>query len=48
MIEPGKYTFEYTARATTPGEFVIPPAKAEEMYRPQVYGHTSASKVIIA
>ena len=32
----GTYVYTYVARATTPGEFVVPPAKAEEIYAPEV------------
>lgn len=36
----GTYTATYVARATTPGVFVRPPAHAEEMYNPGVFGRT--------
>jgi uncharacterized protein YfaS (alpha-2-macroglobulin family) len=35
------------ARATTPGEFVVPPAKAEEMYSPEVFGRSGSDRVVI-
>jgi len=34
----GLYNYSYVARATTPGAFVVPPVKAEEMYSPENYG----------
>ncbi len=37
---PGTYTATYVARATTPGTFVRPPAHAEEMYNPAVFGES--------
>jgi hypothetical protein len=37
---PGSYTATYLARATTPGAFVRPPAHAEEMYNPAVFGES--------
>ncbi|HXF43092.1 MAG TPA: alpha-2-macroglobulin family protein, partial [Pyrinomonadaceae bacterium] len=42
-------TYEYTflARATTPGEFIAPPAKAEEMYHPETFGRSATETVII-
>jgi uncharacterized protein YfaS (alpha-2-macroglobulin family) len=40
MLWPGAYSVSYVARATTPGVFVRPPAHAEEMYNPAVYGRT--------
>ena len=36
----GSYTVSYVARATTPGVFVRPPAHAEEMYNPAVFGES--------
>jgi alpha-2-macroglobulin len=36
----GAYTATYLARATTPGTFVRPPAHAEEMYNPAVFGES--------
>ncbi|MFC2055179.1 hypothetical protein ACFLV7_12935 [Chloroflexota bacterium] len=35
------------ARATTPGNFVVPPAKAEEMYSPEVFGRSGSDWVIV-
>jgi alpha-2-macroglobulin len=35
------------ARATTPGTFVAPPAKAEEMYHPEVFGRSASDWVIV-
>jgi uncharacterized protein YfaS (alpha-2-macroglobulin family) len=40
VLWPGTYSVSYLARATTPGVFVRPPAHAEEMYNPAVYGRT--------
>jgi alpha-2-macroglobulin len=39
-VFPGRYTLSYLARATVPGRFVRPPAFAEEMYDPSVFGRT--------
>ena len=45
LLWEGVYDYSYVARATTPGTFVVPPARAEEMYSPEVFGlsliHTS-------
>jgi uncharacterized protein YfaS (alpha-2-macroglobulin family) len=41
------YTYTYYARATTPGTFVVPPAKAEEMYAPETFGRSATDKLII-
>jgi uncharacterized protein YfaS (alpha-2-macroglobulin family) len=40
VLWPGTYTVSYLARATTPGTFVLPPARSEEMYNPGVNGRT--------
>ncbi len=40
VLWKGTYSMSYVARATTPGVFVRPPAFAEEMYNPAVYGRT--------
>jgi uncharacterized protein YfaS (alpha-2-macroglobulin family) len=40
MLWKGSYTATYLARATTPGTFVRPPAHAEEMYNPAVFGES--------
>jgi len=38
----GIYRFSYLARATSQGQFVVPPAHAEAMYVPEVRGRTAA------
>ena len=43
----GVYTYEYVARATTPGKFVVPPAKAEEMYHPETFGRTGTARMVV-
>ncbi|MBK8051663.1 MAG: hypothetical protein IPK16_33990 [Anaerolineales bacterium] len=43
----GVYDYSYVTRATTSGEFVVPPAKAEEMYSPEVFGRSAADKVVV-
>ena len=40
LLWEGVYNYTYVARATTPGQFVVPPAKAEEMYHPETFGRT--------
>jgi uncharacterized protein YfaS (alpha-2-macroglobulin family) len=46
-IQPGIYRYRYLGRATTPGEFVVAPAKAHEMYHPEVFGRTGAGVFIV-
>ena len=43
----GAYELTYIARATTPGQFVVPPSKAEEMYSPEVFGRGQSDTVVI-
>lgn len=45
LLWEGVYNYTYVARATTPGEFVVPPAKAEEMYQPETFGRTGTDFV---
>ncbi|MFO8036101.1 MAG: alpha-2-macroglobulin family protein [Anaerolineales bacterium] len=47
LLWDGVYEYTYVARATTPGTFVVPPAKAEEMYSPEVFGRSSSDRVIV-
>jgi uncharacterized protein YfaS (alpha-2-macroglobulin family) len=47
LLYPGVYTYKYTALATTPGEFVLPPTKAEEMYSPETFGRNATGRVIV-
>ena len=47
LLWDGIHTYTYVTRATTPGEFVVPPAKAEEMYSPEVFGRTGTDRVIV-
>jgi uncharacterized protein YfaS (alpha-2-macroglobulin family) len=47
LLWEGVYEYSYVARATTPGTFVVPPAKAEEMYSPEVFGRSGSDTVIV-
>lgn len=47
LLWEGVYEYSYIARATIPGTFVVPPAKAEEMYAPEVFGRSASTEVII-
>jgi len=44
-MRAGSYEYTYVARATTPGTFVTPPARAEQMYEPEVFGRSSSTTV---
>ena len=45
LLWEGVYDYSYVARATTPGSFVVPPAKAEEMYHPETFGRGKTDRV---
>ncbi len=47
LLWDGVYDYTYIARATTPGHFVVPPAKAEEMYSPEVFGRSGSDGVVV-
>ncbi|MGW8226592.1 MAG: alpha-2-macroglobulin family protein [Anaerolineales bacterium] len=47
LLWDGVYNYSYVARATTPGVFTVPPAKAEEMYSPEVFGRSASDWVIV-
>lgn len=46
-VPAGVYEYSYVVRATTPGEFVVPPATAEEMYYPETFGRTGSDTLVI-
>jgi alpha-2-macroglobulin len=47
LVWEGVHTYSYVARATTPGVFVVPPAKAEEMYHRETFGRGGTDRVIV-
>jgi uncharacterized protein YfaS (alpha-2-macroglobulin family) len=47
LLWDGVYDYTYIVRAATPGRFIVPPAKAEEMYSPEVFGRSSSDVVIV-
>ncbi len=47
LLWDGVYEYSYIAQATTPGTFIVPPAKAEEMYSPEVFGRSGSDVVVI-
>jgi hypothetical protein len=48
VLPPGEYRYVYLARATTAGRFVVPPARVEQMYEPEVFGRTGATTFTVA
>ncbi|MSQ82606.1 MAG: hypothetical protein EXR77_06765 [Myxococcales bacterium] len=47
LLWEGDWEYAYLCRATTPGTFVAPPAKAEEMYSPEVFGRSGTDRVVV-
>lgn len=47
LLWSGEHSYVYTARATTRGNFVVPPTKAEEMYFPETFGRSGSDRVIV-
>lgn len=47
LLWDGVYDYTYITRATTPGTFIAPPAKAEEMYSPEVFGRSGSDWVVV-
>lgn len=46
-LPAGQYEYTYLIRATTPGDFVVPSAKVEEMYSSETYGTTAPDRVVV-
>jgi alpha-2-macroglobulin len=47
LLPAGTYDYSYVARATTPGSFVTPPARAEQIYEPETFGRSGSTTVVI-
>ena len=47
LLREGVHSYRYLARATTPGQFVVPPPKAEEMYNPETFGRGASDRVVV-
>ncbi len=47
LLWDGVWEYSYVARATTPGTFVVPPAKAEEMYAPETFGRSGGDRLVV-
>ncbi len=46
-LAEGEHEFTYVARATTAGTYRTAPARAEEMYEPEVFGRTATATVTV-
>ena len=47
LLWEGVHTYRYVARATTPGRFVVPPPRAEEMYAPETFGRGATDTLVV-
>ncbi len=47
-LQPGDHMHTVNLRATTPGKYIMPPASAEAMYMPEIYGRSTSTEVIVA
>ena len=43
----GVYEYIYYARATTPGDFFVAPAHAEETYFPETFGRSDSGRFVV-
>jgi uncharacterized protein YfaS (alpha-2-macroglobulin family) len=46
-LAAGTYAFEYVARAVTPGTFLAPAPKAEEIPTPETFGRGNADVIVV-
>jgi uncharacterized protein YfaS (alpha-2-macroglobulin family) len=46
-LNAGEHQITVELRATTPGDFALPPARAEAMYMPEVYGRSTGGRVTV-
>jgi len=47
LLYDGVWDYTYVAKATTPGTYVVPPPKAEEMYSPETFGRGAGDRMIV-
>ncbi len=47
LLFAGSYDYTYMIRATTPGDYNVPPTKLEEMYMSETFGRCASDHVII-
>ena len=46
-LQPGIHRHTIQLRATTPGSYALPPARAEAMYTPEVYGRSESTQLVV-
>ena len=47
LLYAGDYDYTYLMRATTPGDYHVPPTKVEEMYAPETFGRAGTEHVLV-
>jgi hypothetical protein len=47
FLPKGVYEYTYYTRATTPGDFFVAPAHAEETYLPEVFGRSDSGRFMV-
>jgi uncharacterized protein YfaS (alpha-2-macroglobulin family) len=47
LLYAGVWDYTYVTKATTPGSYVVPPPKAEEMYSPETFGRGASDRVVV-
>ena len=48
QLSPGEHRHTVQLRAITPGEFSLPPARAEAMYMPEIYGRSTGTRLTVS
>ena len=47
FVPKGRWTVEYSVRLNNPGEFLLPPSRAEALYAPEMFGELPNAKVVV-
>ena len=47
LLQPGTHRHTVYVRTTTPGRYTLPPAQAETMYTPELYGRSPSSRIVV-
>jgi uncharacterized protein YfaS (alpha-2-macroglobulin family) len=47
LLAPGRHSHTIQLHATTPGRYGLPPAHAEAMYAPEVYGNSEGAHLVV-
>jgi hypothetical protein len=46
-LPPGVHVASFVARATTPGTYILKPARGELMYEPEVWGRSEGGSFVV-